>query len=643
MATFIDPVDVSPSTLNTFVDIDVSAHVPVTATGVMVRIVNTAAVTTLVFVRPNGSTSWPTLELEAGTHTMIQCGVVSQIFEIYSDNAGLIFYIEGFFESDAEFYINPPVVSTNVASTWTDVDISTYTSGAPVAAMLVVNSTNYNLKFIGHRVKGSTDNFSNAPYGGAGMIVGVDASQTYQEYQSWAGGCDVWLMGVILSDYVPHVNRINRALATTGAYTNLPALPAGAIGASYYIDNTAPATNRKFNLRKEGASRPDLYYKLRDASHLISELNSSQICEGKIESTNVDFWEIGYFEGVVVGATTITASDLLSNTITDSSTNLLLSSLGDNLATSITDSSASVLLSSVVDVCDLNITEEVQSISVVLSSADIITAAIFEAQDSVLLSSRSDALTIAIAESVSIYSMLTSADNLNLSITESINLLCSLAANDSVNMSVAEGLVNIAAVLQVADSLNLSITDASQAVFVLLAGTDYLSTSIIEAVEILSRLDRADSLNYSITEAVDLLCSLAASDATSMSVTEGLVNIAAVLQVADSLNLSITDASQAVFVLLVRSDELNISLTDISAILARLDRSDSVDISIDDQAQVLNFLSALDSLNASITDAALKQAIGTVIARLSAKLRIYPTLSAKLKNHPTLSGKPKVN
>ena len=56
-----------------------------------------------------------------------------------------------------------------------------------------------------------------------------------------------------------------------------------------------------------------------------------------------------------------------------------------------------------------------QSISVVLGAADIITTAIFEAQDSVLLSSRSDALNIAIAEMTSVFGVLTSADNLNLS------------------------------------------------------------------------------------------------------------------------------------------------------------------------------------------------------------------------------------
>ncbi len=319
MAVFIDPVDVSPGTLNSYVDIDVSAHVSAAATGIMLRMVNLSAGTALAFVRPNGSTAWPTFEPSTGTHAMLYCGVVSGIFEIYSDDADLIFYLEGYFEEDAEFYINPPALETSEVDTWTDVDITPHTTGTPIAALLS-NYCSNSTKLLGIRKKGSTDTFIDSPLGGVGLIVAVDAAQKYQEYQTWVSGCDVYLMGSLLSDAVIHTNRINRSLTTTGSYTNLTALPSGAIGASYYIDNTSPATLRSFNLRKEGASRPDYYYDFKDAGHLSVELNSSQICEGKIETTAVDFYEIGYFEGVIGGPAPV------SNSIASSFTALTVAS-----------------------------------------------------------------------------------------------------------------------------------------------------------------------------------------------------------------------------------------------------------------------------------------------------------------------------
>lgn len=226
--------------------------------------------------------------------------------------------------------------------------------------------------------------------------------------------------------------------------------------------------------------------------------------------------------------------------------------------------------------------------------------------------------------------IITSSDSLITAVgdTSASTLLSSLA--DSLSCSITDVAASISVVLSAADSVAAAISEASAAQ-VRVAVADAIAVAIADIASCYGTVTAADGLNLSSAEAVQLLCALAASDSVSMSTAEGLATIASVIQVSDALGVSISDAATAVLARLMRSDTLGMSVTEIVALLSALSRSDAVTLSVADQSQLAVLLATLDTLSISVTDEAMRQAIGVIIARLTARLRMYPTLSGQTK------------
>jgi hypothetical protein len=96
-------------------------------------------------------------------------------------------------------------------------------------------------------------------------------------------------------------SHVDKSLGATGAWTDIDLsgdIPAAATGAIFKVINQSVGTCRAFGLRKKGSA--DAHYRdIYNACFLtyIVGVDSNRKCEGKIESTDVDFWLIGYTEG----------------------------------------------------------------------------------------------------------------------------------------------------------------------------------------------------------------------------------------------------------------------------------------------------------------------------------------------------------
>ena len=108
---------------------------------------------------------------------------------------------------------------------------------------------------------------------------------------------------------------VDKSLSATGAWTDIDLsgdVPAGATGAIFRVVSTGVLS---FGLRKNG-SADDRYKDIftNRQQFAIIGLDANRICEGKIESTAVDFFLIGYTESDATFSTNATDKSIATTT-----------------------------------------------------------------------------------------------------------------------------------------------------------------------------------------------------------------------------------------------------------------------------------------------------------------------------------------
>lgn len=292
------PVDVTPGSFASWVDVDVSgqASFPSGCTGVILRILNTSTTSNEdIGLRKNGSTDARIERLVTEGQTPGYIGVDgSGIFEAYCESSNLTVYLVGYFTTEATFNTNATDKSLGTTGAWTDVDISSDTGGATaVAAIIEAEGTNTTQEVL-FRKNGSTDTHVYDPIDShTWLIVGVDGSEIYECYTGGLAG-DHYLVGYITTDITMHTNRTDVTPTGDGAYEDLTALPTGSNGGIYLL----LAGGNKVNVRKNGSS-DDWYYKPGGHSYawVAVEADASRIVEGICEGAGGEIYEAGYFEG----------------------------------------------------------------------------------------------------------------------------------------------------------------------------------------------------------------------------------------------------------------------------------------------------------------------------------------------------------
>ena len=286
---YITPVSCnSDLTAGSYSDVDLDDYTTPsgTVTGVLLQIVNTAPFSTYSwFARKNGSTDDRYYDFWRGSHFFYACGVdASNIFEVKIENTSNInVYIIGYTTAGVTFDTNGTDVSLSTTVTWTDL------STLPTDSIGGIYNIYGNADF-GFRKNGSTDNrYEESYYGGDPLaIIGCDGSQVVEGYIQNTD-VDFWRVGYITDGATFHTNAIDRSLSTTGSYQDIT-LTTDATGGFIEVISSAAYS---YALRKNGASY-DYYGDAYRHPWAIVECDASYKIEGKIETTSVDFFEVGY-------------------------------------------------------------------------------------------------------------------------------------------------------------------------------------------------------------------------------------------------------------------------------------------------------------------------------------------------------------
>lgn len=299
--TPITPVEITPGSASAWVDADLSALISSGATGISLHIENSGADLAVGF-RKNGSTDNRIQSVVAGGHFFAQIGVDgSRIVELYvGSTTSVSIWLTGYYESEAVFLDNGVDKSTATTGSWVDVVISSDT-GADTAIVAFVEIVRTGIHDVGLRKNGSTDNRVVSPGLHGFGVVGVDGSEIFEQQISNAA-LDIFLVGYVKSGAVFYDNGIDRSLSTTGAWTDLAALPSGAVAGIYESIGSSSVANDT-GLRKNGSSEAIIWI-LRHNWPIV-ECDASQLVEMWIETTAVDIFELGYFTS---GSQTLTPS-----------------------------------------------------------------------------------------------------------------------------------------------------------------------------------------------------------------------------------------------------------------------------------------------------------------------------------------------
>jgi len=199
-------------------------------------------------------------------------------------------------------FITPTDITPGTTGAWVDVDVSSYVSAAATGIVLrfIKNDTSSTSRAIGCRKNGSTDNRTNVLcYTPAGhnvyMAVGVDANKIVEIYVG--ANVNVQIVAYFEDDAVFFTNGIDKSLDTVDTWIDIDI--SGDTGADTAIaaifENIGGSVDHHGGQRNNG-STDGLNGDPGAHAGCIIGVDENEICEGKIDNTDVDFFLLGYIK-----------------------------------------------------------------------------------------------------------------------------------------------------------------------------------------------------------------------------------------------------------------------------------------------------------------------------------------------------------
>ena len=227
------------------------------------------------------------------------------------------------------FPIDPIKVTPGTAGSWQDVDVSSYVpEGATGVILHYTNnyaSADYNL---GLRKNGSSDD--RHPdlhrYSHGWAAIGIDANRVFEAYVENKTRLDIYLVGYTVAGVTFKTNADDKSLSSTNSWLDIDCSTeaSNAIGLIFEVGG---GSDWAYGFRKNGSSDNRYNWGYKRAFPLIG-CDASQICEGYIENTDVDFFLVGY---ITDGATFNTNATDVSLSTTGSWLDLSALPSGANL------------------------------------------------------------------------------------------------------------------------------------------------------------------------------------------------------------------------------------------------------------------------------------------------------------------------
>lgn len=279
----------------TYHNVDLSAYLPIGATGVMLLLVNPNSSTEYCGVRHPDSTFAPGVGVIGTGHMPHICGVnaARQVaINIGGTSLQVTPYVVGFFGAEASFFPTPVSLlgSMTCDGAWHTLDLSGSIPASAIAAIITYNGTSGTANW-DWRHPDSTDDMPKAAMANQTIMVALDGTRACEYRCSTATNVKFELEGYVLSGMSFNTNAVSRATATTGSYVDVAALPVGALGGLYRMVGTL---NNDYYLRKNGDTT-DLYRKCGYSGYYPVQCDANRVIEQKIGASNLDLYELGWW------------------------------------------------------------------------------------------------------------------------------------------------------------------------------------------------------------------------------------------------------------------------------------------------------------------------------------------------------------
>jgi len=286
------------NTVNTWIDMDVSASVPAGATGVVLHVRGAASSVRTFGVRKKGSTDDRTGLIQSNySNAWTIVGVDNdRVFQITRNANDTYLYLVGYTTDETSIFENSLEKVLGSAATWTDIDISADTgSNKAIGVIVEIKNTTSSSGNWGIRKKGSTDEYYYLiiENGITWAFIGVDDNEVL-ELKVADVGIKAYVIGYFTKDVVFNTNGTDISLTQTGGYYDLPALPSGATGG--FIQVCGPTQTRSYAIRKNGTTQEFYGYVTRMAWAAV-ECDEDGLLEGRISNTAGRFYLSGYTLG----------------------------------------------------------------------------------------------------------------------------------------------------------------------------------------------------------------------------------------------------------------------------------------------------------------------------------------------------------
>jgi hypothetical protein len=305
---FESPIELTLSLTSTWEEIDLTSYgVDADAVLGILQIENRSSSTASLYgVRGKGSTNAGTGRTFQNSHSVYFTAIPSggannNKIEVWRNNTNIKVYIMVYLLStEAASFLDNIDYGNGIKDTWTTLDLS---GDVPVGTVIAF----FNMDLAGGgnnselwvRHKGSTDTYMVDTLSSDfkhGYLVGVDSNRECELRRGDGVNKVANLVGYTTIG-VAKVNGFDVSLGITGSYQGIDLTaevdrPDNTVVALIQISNDGSV--RKANIRKNGET-DDIYQDIiRAAGVWTTPLDVNNVFEGKIESTQVDFYVQGY-------------------------------------------------------------------------------------------------------------------------------------------------------------------------------------------------------------------------------------------------------------------------------------------------------------------------------------------------------------
>jgi len=297
----ITPVEVTPEVSGSHQEVDCSElGVPIGATGVILHIY--CALDLQVGLRKGGSVYDHPVDIDNLSHCWAMAGLdENRVFECeVEDKDNVDVWLIGYTTAGVTFLDAPVDISLGVYGSLQDIDCSVSCPDATGIIIDVVSTQDYQFGFT---MNGSTDD---RPYDAEDhlwAVIGCDESQII-EAEAEADGIDFYIVGYITDGCTFKTNADDKSIAfgDVGSYVDVDC-SIEAPDAGFLLFEVVGSPTYSFSLRTKGESGGyhDIYASCEHHPWAIVLSDGSQVVEGKIANSVVDFFLVGYTEVAAPG------------------------------------------------------------------------------------------------------------------------------------------------------------------------------------------------------------------------------------------------------------------------------------------------------------------------------------------------------